>query len=101
MSESEDAMSYESQPQTPTSPGDYQPSFSAEITSSDASAPVVKGRCASSGNGQQGASSWELRGEEPRAKEPLKPSSSLPDVVQGFSRYEDFFDSFTVGWRAF
>ncbi|XP_069979084.1 unconventional myosin-IXb [Penaeus vannamei] len=88
MSESEDAMSYESQPQTPTSPGDYQPSFSAEITSSDASAPVVKGRCASSGNGQQGASSWELRGEEPRAKEPLKPSSSLPDVVQGFSSME-------------
>ncbi|XP_042236083.1 unconventional myosin-IXb-like isoform X2 [Homarus americanus] len=85
LSESEDAMSHESQPQTPTSPGDYQPNFSADL-GPDTNTVVIKGRNAGSSGGHQRASVWELSesDEPPRAKEPLKPSSSLPDVVQGF-----------------
>ncbi|XP_071524555.1 unconventional myosin-IXb-like isoform X2 [Panulirus ornatus] len=88
LSESEDAMSYESQPQTPTSPGEYQHTFSTELVP-DNSMLMLKERCSSTNGGQQVASSWELSvaDESPRTKEPLKPSSSLPDV-QGFSSLE-------------
>lgn len=81
-------MSYESQPQTPTSPGEYQHHFSTEL-GPDTSMLLLKERCTSSNGGQQVASSWELSvaDEPPRTKEPLKPSSSLPDVP-GFSRLD-------------
>ncbi|KAK7086061.1 Unconventional myosin-IXb [Halocaridina rubra] len=92
VSESEDAMSYESQPQTPTSPLDFQPGF-PEDAQSNSDVGVGKARCssASSAYSQQVASAWEIRegggGKEPRPKEPLKPSSSLPDV-QGLASME-------------
>ncbi|XP_069162401.1 unconventional myosin-IXb isoform X4 [Procambarus clarkii] len=88
-SESEDAISYESQPQTPTSPGDYHPSFSSEL-GPDINPVALKERNVGSSGSQQVASAWELSGvdEPPRAKEPLKPSSSLPDVVHGYASLE-------------
>ncbi|KAK8748447.1 hypothetical protein OTU49_016152 [Cherax quadricarinatus] len=88
LSESEDAMSYESQPQTPTTPGDYHPNFSSELVP-EINPVALTERYVGSCSSQEVASAWELSGTDgpSRAKEPLKPSSSLPDV-QGYTSVE-------------
>ncbi|XP_066950423.1 unconventional myosin-IXb-like isoform X1 [Macrobrachium rosenbergii] len=86
MSESEDAMSYESQPQTPTTPGEFHPSFPLGDQADDIG--EGKGRCSSASSATAPVPPWDLQEKEPRSKEPLKPSSSLPDVVQGFPSME-------------
>ena len=87
MSESED-MAFESQPQTPTSPEDNHHHFSAISGTEASSISVVREKSPNKSTTHQRSLSRELTGGEDqlRAKEPLKPSSSLPDVVQGFSR---------------
>lgn len=82
-------MVFESQPQTPTSPGDNLHSFSVDTRMEASSINVVREKRPSNSSAHQRSLSRELttREDQPRAKEPLKPSSSLPDVVQGFPRY--------------
>lgn len=81
LSENEDVM-IESQPQTPTSPAESHHSFPA-VCGTDTSFIKERSASSSSTTSTQHRSSRE---DQPRAKEPLKPSSSLPDVIQGFSR---------------
>lgn len=91
LSESED-MVFESQPQTPTSPKDNLQSLSAPTGTETSSISVVREKNTgdSSSSPYQRSSPREstTMEDQPRAKEPLKPSSSLPDVVQGFSSLE-------------
>ncbi|MPC80247.1 hypothetical protein E2C01_074821 [Portunus trituberculatus] len=83
-------MVFESQPQTPTSPKDNLQSLSTATGTETSSISVVREKNTgdSSSSPHQRSSSRESSTleDQPRAKEPLKPSSSLPDVVQGFSR---------------
>ncbi|XP_050731320.1 unconventional myosin-IXa-like isoform X3 [Eriocheir sinensis] len=82
-SENEDVM-IESLPQTPTSPAESHHSFPA-VCGTETSFIKERSASSSSTTSSQPRSSRE---DQPRAKEPLKPSSSLPDVIQGFSSLE-------------
>ncbi|KAK4304536.1 hypothetical protein Pmani_023513 [Petrolisthes manimaculis] len=91
-SENEDAMSYDSQPPTPTSIQDTLVNLNTgDVGTDGVGVSVVKERSSSTSiSSQQLSFSWEgHEGDDySRRKEPLKPSSSLPDVVQDFSSLE-------------